>query len=130
MSKTILIVDDNESHLRLSRDLLRAHGYRVDIAGGGAEALAKIRNRQPDLLLLDIKMPGISGFDVAQAVRKDPALVTMPVVAVTAFAQQSDRAACIDAGCDGYISKPYTARALLDLVERFIPPPSAATDAP
>src|SRR5579864_7160305 len=109
MSKTILIVDDNEQHRQLSRDLLRAHGYSVDMASDGVEALSKIRERQPDLVLLDIKMPGISGLDVAQTVRRDPKLAALPVVAVTAFAQQGDRQACIDAGCDEYISKPHTA---------------------
>jgi two-component system cell cycle response regulator DivK len=130
MSKTILIVDDNELHLRLGQELLQAHGYQVDVANNGVEALTKIRERQPDLVLLDIKMPGISGLDLAQEMRRDPSLAALPVVAVTALARQSDKEACVDAGCNGYMAKPYTMRELLDLVARYLSPQSVEAGVP
>ena len=102
----ILIVDDMPANVKLLEDLLGFHGYEVEAATSGEEALEAIRGRTPDLVLLDILMPGISGYDVCRAVRADPRLAMLPVVMVTALEDREERVKGLDAGADDFLSKP------------------------
>ena len=102
----ILIVDDTPMNVKLLEDLLGFHGYEVDAATSGEEALEAIRDRVPDLVLLDVLMPGLSGYDVCRAIRSDPSLAMLPVVIVTALEEREERVKGLEAGADDFLSKP------------------------
>jgi two-component system cell cycle response regulator DivK len=102
----ILIVEDNEKNLRLARDVLQFSGFQTAEAGTGEAAVSIARERQPDLILMDIELPGIDGITALQQLRADTRTAGIPVVALTASAMSSDRARFFGAGFDGYISKP------------------------
>ena len=102
----ILVVDDNAANVKLLEDLLRFHGYEVEAAFDGESALAALRGRPPELLLLDVLMPGMDGHDVCRAVRADPALAMLPVVMVTALEDREERVRGLEAGADDFLSKP------------------------
>ena len=102
----ILVVDDNAANVKLLEDLLRFHGYEVEAAFDGESALAMLRARAPDLLLLDVLMPGLDGHEVCRAVREDPALAMLPVVMVTALEDREERVRGLEAGADDFLSKP------------------------
>ena len=114
----VLIVDDNAISLRLCRDLLQGSGYETTEASDGLQALKMLHVARPDVVLLDIQMPNMSGLDVARSIRSDPDLQSLPIAALTAFAIGGDRETCLAAGCDDYLSKPFLLPDLLDLVER------------
>ena len=109
----ILVVDDTPANVKLLEDLLGFHGYEVEAVTSGEEALAAIRERLPDLMLLDVLMPGLSGYDVCRAVRVDPALAMLPVVMVTALEDREERVKGLDAGADDFLSKPVNPPELL-----------------
>jgi class 3 adenylate cyclase len=102
----ILVADDNAANVKLLEDLLRYHGYEVEAAFDGESALVALRARPPDLLLLDVLMPGLDGYDVCRAVRADPVLAMLPVVMVTALGDREERVRGLDAGADDFLSKP------------------------
>ncbi len=102
----ILVVDDNAANVKLLEDLLRYHGYEVEAAFDGESALEMLRARPPDLVLLDVLMPGLDGHEVCRAVRDDPALAMLPVVMVTALEDREDRVRGLEAGADDFLSKP------------------------
>ena len=102
----ILVVDDNAANVKLLEDLLRFHGYEVEAAFDGESALAMLRARPPDLVLLDVLMPGLDGHEVCRAVREDPALAMLPVVMVTALEDREERVRGLEAGADDFLSKP------------------------
>jgi class 3 adenylate cyclase len=102
----ILVADDNAANVKLLEDLLRYHGYEVEAASDGVSALAALRARLPDLLLLDVLMPGLDGYQVCREVRADPALAMLPVVMVTALGDREERVRGLDAGADDFLSKP------------------------
>ncbi|HUI98731.1 MAG TPA: response regulator [Usitatibacter sp.] len=102
----ILVVDDNAANVKLLEDLLRFHGYEVEAAFDGEAALGMLRARPPDLVLLDVLMPGLDGHDVCRAVREDPALAMLPVVMVTALEDREERVRGLEAGADDFLSKP------------------------
>lgn len=102
----ILVVDDNAANVKLLEDLLRYHGYEVEAAFDGESALAMLRENTPDLLLLDVLMPGLDGHEVCRAVREDPALAMLPVVMVTALEDREERVRGLEAGADDFLSKP------------------------
>ena len=106
MAKTVLIVEDNELNMKLFRDLLEAHGYQTSGTSNGYEALDLVRKMRPDLVLMDIQLPQVSGLEVTRWIKDDPELRSIPVVAVTAFAMKGDEERIRAAGCDGYIAKP------------------------
>ena len=116
----VLIAEDNAVNRELLRELLEARGYTVAEACDGHEALGVIEQTQPDILLLDIGMPVLDGFGVMRKVRENPGLVTLPIVAVTAYAMRGDRESVLNSGFDGYLSKPVDARALADELERLL----------
>ena len=106
MSKRILVVEDNAMNLKLFCDILTAYGYDLIIAETGTEALRQIMEQAPDLVLLDLRLPDIAGFEVVRRIRELDALKTIPIIAVTAFAMAGDEEKARAAGCNGYITKP------------------------
>jgi len=119
-AKTVLVVEDNELNMKLFNDLLEAHGYLVMQARTGPEALAAAREGRPDLILMDIQLPEISGLQVTQEILKDPELADVPVIAVTAFAMKGDEERIRAGGCRDYISKPISVAAFLEKVKRYL----------
>jgi len=120
MSATILLVEDNENNRYLLTFLLERHGYRVVHAGDGPSAITLAAGARPALILLDIQLPGMNGYEVARRLRADPALAAVPLVAVTSFAMAGDRERAFEAGCDGYLEKPIDPRTFVGQVEAFL----------
>lgn len=119
--KRILVVEDNPANRELLRELLSAWGYEVVEAVDGGQALEKVRSASPDLVLLDIGMPVLDGFAVVRELRKDPHFLTLPVVAVSAYAMRGDQEKALQAGFNAYLTKPIDAAALkkqIDLILR------------
>ena len=119
-TKRILIVEDNELNMKLLRDVLEAYGYATITTGEGAAALTLARDKRPDLILMDLQLPDISGFDAVRQLKDDEETRPIPVVAVTAFAMVGDERKALTSGCDAYLAKPILLRDFLDLVEKFI----------
>ena len=120
MTKTVLIVEDNELNMKLFHDLLEAQGYETLETREGLQALSLARQHRPDLILMDIQLPEISGLEVTKWLKEDDALKSIPVVAVTAFAMKGDEEVIRQGGCEAYISKPISVTGFLDTVRRFI----------
>ena len=116
----VLVAEDNPVNRELLRELLEARGYNVTEAPDGQEALRMIEQTHPDILLLDIGMPVLDGFAVIRKIRENPSLATLPVLAVTAYAMRDDRDNVLNAGFDGYLSKPINARDLANELERLL----------
>ncbi len=119
-AKTVLIVEDNELNMKLFRDLLEAHGYKTLQTRNGIEALSLARTHRPDLILMDIQLPEVSGLDVTKWLKEDEELRSIPVIAVTAFAMKGDEERIREGGCEAYISKPITVSMFLGTVRQFI----------
>jgi two-component system, cell cycle response regulator DivK len=122
MSKTVLIVEDNELNMKLFHDLLDAHGYRTLQTKDGMEALAMVRQHRPDLILMDIQLPEVSGLEVIKWIKEDDNLRSIPVVAVTAFAMKGDEEKMREGGCDAYIAKPISVGKFIETVKQFLDP--------
>lgn len=120
MSKTVLIVEDNELNMKLFHDLLDAHGYATLQTRNGMEALALAREHLPDLILMDIQLPEVSGLEVTKWLKEDDLLRSIPVVAVTAFAMKGDEEKIREGGCEAYIAKPISVGTFIDTVQRFL----------
>lgn len=120
MAKRILIVEDNELNLKLFRDLLSANGFETLETKDGVEAISLTRNMRPDLILMDIQLPEISGLDITQKIKADPDLKSIPIIAVTAFAMKDDEEKILAAGCEAYISKPISIGPFLATVKQFL----------
>ncbi len=116
----ILVVEDNPLNLKLVRDVLTAVGYDVVAAQSGEEGVALAGSCDPDLVLMDLQLPGIDGFEALRLLRQDPRLGGVPVVALTAFAMREDRERTARAGFDGYLSKPISVRELPSQVDDFL----------
>jgi CheY-like chemotaxis protein len=117
---TVLIAEDNAINRELLRELLEARGYCVVEACNGQEALHMVEQIHPDILLLDIAMPVLDGFGVVRKIRENPRLATLPVLAVTAYAMQGDQEKVLNSGFDGYLSKPISAVALAEEMDRLL----------
>jgi CheY-like chemotaxis protein len=117
---TVLVAEDNIVNRELMRELLEVRGYHVTEACDGLEALEMLEQTRPDILLLDLGMPKLDGFGVVRKIRDNPRLVNLPVLAVTAYAMRGDREQVLNAGFDGYLSKPIDAAALATEIERLI----------
>ncbi len=126
MPKTILIVEDNELNMKLFNDLLQAHGYNTLQAKDGRLVIEMTRKNRPDLILMDIQLPEISGLEITKMLKADDDLCAIPVVAVTAFAMKGDEQKIRSGGCDGYIAKPISVASFLQTVSRFLEPPATA----
>ncbi len=120
MAKTVLIVEDNELNMKLFHDLLEAHGYDTLQTRTGIEALELARNHHPDLILMDIQLPEVSGLEVTKWIKEDEDLAAIPVIAVTAFAMKGDEERIRQGGCEAYISKPISVAKFLETVRSFL----------
>jgi two-component system cell cycle response regulator DivK len=120
MKKRILIVEDNDLNLKLFRDLLGAHGYETIETKEGLEAIVLTKSQRPDLILMDIQLPEISGLDVTRRLKADDSIRDIPIIAVTAFAMKDDEEKILAAGCEAYISKPISIMPFLQTVRKFL----------
>lgn len=123
MSKRILLIEDNEQNRYLVTFLLQARGWMVVHAADGPAGLALAGEIEPALILLDIQLPGMNGYEVARALRENPKLDAIPVVAVTSYAMSGDRERCLEAGCNGYLEKPIDPQIFATQVEAFLAAP-------
>jgi two-component system, cell cycle response regulator DivK len=120
MAKTVMIVEDNELNMKLFHDLLEAHGYQTVGTRHGFEALGLARRHRPDLILMDIQLPEVSGLDVTKWLKEDPELHPIPVVAVTAFAMKGDEERIREGGCEAYLSKPISVSRFYETIDHFL----------
>lgn len=120
MPKKILIVEDNDLNLKLFRDLLEANGYLTVETKDGMKATDLVRMEKPDLILMDIQLPEISGLDVTRKIKADKTIADIPIIAVTAFAMKDDEEKILRAGCEAYISKPISIMHFLETVKKFL----------
>jgi two-component system, cell cycle response regulator DivK len=121
-AKRILVVEDNELNMKLLNDVLEAHGYEVMSTGRGAVAVEWARQYQPDLILMDLQLPDLSGLEATRQLKADPETQRIPVIAVTAFAMAGDEKKALEHGCDAYVAKPIVLRDFLNLITGFIGP--------
>ncbi len=119
-AKTVMVVEDNDLNMKLFHDLLEAHGYNILQTKDGMEALKLAREHRPDLILMDIQLPEVSGLEVTKWIKEDDNLKSIPVVAVTAFAMKGDEEKIREGGCEAYIAKPISVTNFLETVERFL----------
>ena len=123
MTKRILVVEDQEDNRQILRDLLGSSGYELAEARDGEEALKAVEMATeivPDLILMDIQLPGIDGYEATRRIKANPLLKAVPVIAVTSYALSGDDDKAYDAGCDAYIPKPFSPRALLAKIQEYI----------
>ncbi len=120
MAKTVLIVEDNELNMKLFHDLLEAHGYRTLQSRNGFDAMEIARADRPDLILMDIQLPEVSGLEVTKWLKEDDDLKSIPVIAVTAFAMKGDEERIRQGGCEAYISKPISVTKFLETVRSYL----------
>lgn len=119
MPKKVLIVEDNELNMKLFHDLLEAYGYETCGTRNGLEALDLARQHQPDLILMDIQLPEVSGLEVTKWLKEDDDLRSIPVVAVTAFAMKGDEERIRQGGCEAYLSKPISVSKFIETVKTY-----------
>jgi two-component system cell cycle response regulator DivK len=119
--KTILYVEDNEVNRRIVQDLLRRTSYRLIEAHDGEAGLAMARSERPDLILMDIQLPKISGIEATRTLRREPATAAIPIIAITSFALAGDEQKAKEAGATAYLAKPYSPRDLLELIRKLAP---------
>ena len=120
MSKTVLIVEDNDLNMKLFHDLLEAHGYGTLQTKDGLDAMRIAREHRPDLILMDIQLPLVNGYDATRRIKGNPTLRHIPIIAVTSYALEGDEAKTREAGCDGYVAKPFSPRKLLAKVQEYL----------
>jgi len=121
MTKRVLMIEDQEDNRRIIRDLLTANGYEVLEATTGESGVTAAQREHPDLILMDIQLPGIDGYETTRRIKGDASLSKVPVIAVTSYALSGDDQKAFAAGCDGYVTKPFSPRALLAKVREFLP---------
>jgi two-component system cell cycle response regulator DivK len=121
MSKRILVVEDQDDNRRILRDLLTASGYELIEAVDGEQGLAAAQKERPDLILMDIQLPGIDGYEVTRRIKADEALRSIPIIAVTSYALSGDDQKAFAAGCDAYVTKPFSPRDLLAKIREYLP---------
>jgi two-component system cell cycle response regulator DivK len=121
VTKRILIVEDREDNRQILRDLLASTDYEIVEAENGVEALAAVAKQRPDLILMDIQLPVMDGYEATRRIKSDPALRSIPIIAVTSYALSGDEEKAREAGCDAYVPKPYSPRQLLAKIREFLP---------
>jgi two-component system cell cycle response regulator DivK len=121
MTKRILMVEDTEDNRQIVRDLIASVGYDLIEAEDGAAGIAMASEHRPDLILMDIQLPVLDGYEATRRIKADPALSHIPVIAVTSYALSGDEAKTRAAGCDGYVAKPFSPRQLLQKVREYLP---------
>ena len=121
MTKRILVVEDQEDNRQILRDLLASTDYEVMEAENGEEALAAVARQRPDLILMDIQLPILDGYEATRRIKADPALRSIPIIAVTSYALSGDEEKARSAGCDDFVPKPYSPRQLLAKIRQYLP---------
>lgn len=120
MAKKVMIVEDNELNMKLFDDLLGAHGYQTVKTRDGRQVLELARSHNPDLIIMDIQLPEVSGLEVTQWLKADPVLKAIPVIAVTAFAMKGDEEKIRQGGCEDYVSKPISITDFMKVVQKYL----------
>ena len=120
MPKTVMIIEDNELNMKLFRDLLQVSGYETVQFENGKNAVALARQHRPDLLLIDIQLPEVSGLEIIQWLKREEDLREIPIIAITAFAMKGDQERILQTGCDAYISKPIQVGEFIGTVKRYL----------
>jgi two-component system cell cycle response regulator DivK len=120
MSKQILVVEDQEDNRRILRDLLTSAGFDLVEATTGEEGVTLAETQRPDLILMDIQLPGLDGYEATRRIKANPALHQIPIIAVTSYALSGDDVKARQAGCDAYVTKPFSPRALLATVREYL----------
>jgi len=119
MGKTILVIEDQEDNRRIIHDLFTNKGYHVIESSDGLEGVSAAEACHPDLILMDIQLPSIDGYEATRRIKEKPELKNIPIIAVTSYALSGDDIKAFEAGCDGYVTKPFSPRKLLETVENF-----------
>jgi len=127
MSQLILVVEDDPMMQRMALKILGAHGYRCEVAGDGREGIAAAERLRPALILMDLSLPEMNGWDAARTLKANPRVASIPIVATTAHAMVGDRESALEAGCDDCLTKPYEMNELITIVARFIGPAAIET---
>ena len=120
MSKSILVVEDQEDNRRILRDLLTSADYEVVEAVTGEEGVASAEAHRPDLILMDIQLPGLDGYEATRQIKANPTLRDIPIIVVTSYALSGDDVKAFEAGCDAYVAKPFSPRELLAKIREFL----------
>ena len=120
MTATILYIEDNPLNMRLVRKLVKSFGYNMIEAMDGITGLNMVKNERPDLVLVDVNLPGMDGLEIASTMKATPELASIPTIALTANAMHGDRERCLAAGCDAYIAKPIARQELFNTLNRFL----------
>ena len=123
MTKTVLIVEDNDLNMKLFADLLQAEGYRVLQSREGVPGFQLARQERPDLIVMDIQLPAISGLEITRWLKEDADLAHIPVVAVTAYAMKGDESRILEGGCEAYLAKPISVGSFLETIRRLLGEP-------
>ena len=121
MNKTILVIEDQEDNRRILRDLLTNSGFEVIEAVTGTDGVRIAETHHPDLILMDIQLPGIDGYDATRRIKANPNLQKIPIIVVTSYALSGDDVKAFEAGCDAYVTKPFSPRNLLAKIREFLP---------
>ena len=121
MNKRILIVEDQEDNRRILRDLLTSAGYEPIEAVTGEEGVSMAAAHRPDLILMDIQLPGLDGYEATRQIKANPDLHAIPIIAVTSYALSGDDVKAFEAGCDAYVTKPFVPRQLLAKIREYLP---------
>jgi two-component system, cell cycle response regulator DivK len=121
MGRRILVIEDHEENRRILRDLLTSGGYEIIEATTGLEGVDMAEQEHPDLILMDIQLPGVDGYEATRRIKANPALHHIPIIAVTSYALSGDDAQALEAGCDAYVAKPFSPRALLAKIREHLP---------
>ena len=120
MSKLILVVEDQEDNRRIMRDLLTSAGYEVIEAVTGEEGVSAAETHRPDLILMDIQLPGLDGYEATRQIKANPDLEHIPIIVVTSYALSGDDVKAFEAGCNAYVSKPFSPRELLAKIKEYL----------
>ena len=120
MSKLILVVEDQEDNRRIFRDLLTSVGYVVIEAVNGLEGVSAAETHNPDLILMDVQLPGIDGYEATRRIKANPSLQKIPIIVVTSYALSGDDVKAFEAGCDAYVAKPFSPRVLLAQAQKYL----------
>ena len=121
MTKRILVVEDQEDNRQILRDLLSSADYEMDEAENGEAALTAVVAHKPDLILMDIQLPIMDGYEATRRIKADPATKSIPIIVVTSYALSGDEGKAREAGCDAYVTKPYSPRQLLAKIREYMP---------
>ena len=121
MGRRILVIEDQEDNRRILCDLLTTRGYEIIEATTGLDGVSIAEKERPDLILMDIQLPGIDGYEATRRINANPILHQIPIIAVTSYALSGDDAQALEAGCDAYVAKPFSPRALLAKIREYVP---------